>query len=104
MYFPKIEEFMNRDVIKIDNCGQLSDALAVMNEHDIRDVIVCDKANHKIFLLTINDILRHYLIDGDLNHQCMGRSANARLARAISLSNEAKLKVTKIREIAVDVI
>ncbi len=68
MYFPKIEEFMNRDVIKIDNCGQLSDALAVMNEHDIRDVIVCDKANHKIFLLTINDILRHYLIDGDLNH------------------------------------
>ena len=43
-------------------------------------------------------------IDGDLNHQCMGRSANARLARAISLANEAKLKVTKIREIAADVI
>jgi len=39
-------------------------------------------------------------INGDLNHQCMGRSAAARLARAISLADEAKLDVTKIREIA----
>ena len=39
-------------------------------------------------------------VNGDLNHQCMGRSATARLARAISLANEAKLDVKKIREIA----
>jgi len=41
-------------------------------------------------------------IEGDLAHQCMGRSANARLARAISIANEAKLDVAKIREIAAD--
>ena len=41
-------------------------------------------------------------INGDLNHQCMGRSATARLARAISLANDAKLDVSKIREIAAD--
>ena len=39
-------------------------------------------------------------INGDLNHQCMGRSAAARLARAIALANEAELDITKIREIA----
>ena len=42
-------------------------------------------------------------IDGDLNHQCMGRSATVRLARAISLANEANLEVPKIREIAANI-
>lgn len=39
-------------------------------------------------------------INGDLNHQCMGRSAPARLARAIALADDAGLTVTKIREIS----
>jgi len=38
-------------------------------------------------------------INGDLNHQCMGRSAPARLARAIVLADEAGLEVKKIRSI-----
>ena len=38
-------------------------------------------------------------IDGDLQHMCMGRSAPARLARALELADEAKLEVNKLREI-----
>ncbi|HFE37579.1 MAG TPA: hypothetical protein ENK06_04040 [Gammaproteobacteria bacterium] len=39
-------------------------------------------------------------VNGDLNHQCMGRSAPARLARAIELADKAGLAVLKMREIA----
>ncbi|OOZ41305.1 hypothetical protein BOW53_04065 [Solemya pervernicosa gill symbiont] len=39
-------------------------------------------------------------IQGDLEHKCMGRSAPGRLARAISLADEAGLAVPKLREIA----
>lgn len=39
-------------------------------------------------------------INGDLKHQCMGRSAPARLARAISLADEAGLTVKTLRDIA----
>ena len=38
-------------------------------------------------------------IDGDLAHMCMGRSAPGRLARAIDLADNAKLKIKKLREI-----
>ena len=41
-------------------------------------------------------------IQGDLNHQCMGRSAPARLANAIKHADEAKLSVPKLREIAAE--
>jgi len=36
---------------------------------------------------------------GDLNHKCMGRSAPARLNRALELADKAKLTVSKLREI-----
>lgn len=36
---------------------------------------------------------------GDLEHKCMGRSAPARLERAISQADESGLKVSKLREI-----
>ena len=39
-------------------------------------------------------------INGDLQHQCMGRSAPARLARALNIADEAGLAVPKLREIA----
>jgi len=39
-------------------------------------------------------------IQGDLQHKCMGRSAPARLARAITLADDTGLKVPKLREIA----
>ena len=38
-------------------------------------------------------------IDGDPTHMCMGRSAPARLARALELADTAGLQVTKLREI-----
>ncbi len=38
-------------------------------------------------------------IQGDLHHQCMGRSAPARLARAIEIADEAGLAVPKLRDI-----
>jgi len=38
-------------------------------------------------------------IKGDLEHKCMGRSAPARLARAIQHADQAGLKVPKLREI-----
>ncbi|MCI0505883.1 MAG: hypothetical protein L0Z73_07190 [Gammaproteobacteria bacterium] len=39
-------------------------------------------------------------INGDLQHQCKGRSAPARLAGAIAHADKANLTVTKLREIA----
>jgi len=39
-------------------------------------------------------------IDGDLEHMCMGRSAPARLARAIELADAAGLEVKKLRAIS----
>ena len=39
-------------------------------------------------------------IQGDLAHQCMGRSAPGRLARALDFADEAGLAVPKLREIA----
>jgi len=40
-----------------------------------------------------------YAVEGDLAHKCMGRSAPARLERAISMADEAGLAVPKLREI-----
>ena len=66
MFFPKIEEFMSKDVVKINSSSRLSDALKTMNEHDIRDVVVCNNETQEISLLSINDLLRYYLVDGVL--------------------------------------
>ncbi len=38
--------------------------------------------------------------EGDPEHRCMGRSAPARLARALAIADEAGLAVEKLREIA----
>lgn len=38
-------------------------------------------------------------IDGDPEHKCMGRSAPARLKRALQFADEAKLPVPKLRDI-----
>lgn len=38
-------------------------------------------------------------IEGDLHHQCTGRSAPKRLARALAYADEAGLKVPRLREI-----
>lgn len=38
-------------------------------------------------------------IDGDLEHMCMGRSAPARLARALEQADAANLQVSKLKEI-----
>jgi len=38
-------------------------------------------------------------MQGHLAHKCMGRSAPARLTRAIAIADEAKVEVPKLREI-----
>ncbi|MFV1985443.1 MAG: hypothetical protein ACC657_17980, partial [Thiohalomonadales bacterium] len=38
-------------------------------------------------------------INGDLEHQCMGRSAPIRLQRALKVADEAKLKVKLLLEL-----
>ncbi len=78
-------------------------------------------ANHQDFAKqVINDIheIQEYLVggtldndaltkamliafEGDLEHGCMGRSAPARLARAIQIADKAGLKIKTLREIAV---
>lgn len=58
---------MNKDVVKIDFNSQFCDALKLMHEHKIRDVVVCNNEREEIFLLSINDLLRHYLRHGDLD-------------------------------------
>lgn len=57
--------------------------------------------------LTKKELNRNSLIegmvkafDGDLEHKCMGRSAPARLERAITLAKEANLEVEKLQSIA----
>lgn len=40
-----------------------------------------------------------HAVEGDLAHMCMGRSAPARLQRAIAIADEAGLAVPKMREI-----
>ena len=47
--------------------------------------------------LLITDMLAAF--NGDPNHNCMGRSAPARLQRAIDIVDKAGLSVTKMREI-----
>ncbi|HIJ22320.1 MAG: hypothetical protein HOI61_04340, partial [Gammaproteobacteria bacterium] len=38
--------------------------------------------------------------DGDLNHNCMGRSAPARLQRALQLADEAEIELPTMRKIS----
>jgi len=50
-----------------------------------------------------NDMLTKAMLvafEGDLEHGCMGRSAPARLARAIQIGDEAGLNIKTLREIA----
>ena len=84
--------------------GGTVDDLWYKNEKLARDV-----ANDVIDIqesLTGNKFDREKLIEamvegikGDLEHKCMGRSAPARLTRAIEQADEAGLEVKKLREI-----
>jgi ketopantoate reductase len=49
-----------------------------------------------------DDLIRGMLVafDGDPDHKCMGRSAPARLARALQQADAAGLEVPRLREIA----
>ncbi|MEA3406071.1 MAG: hypothetical protein U9R28_10095 [Pseudomonadota bacterium] len=78
----------------------------LMNEHamvmnavatdvlDIQDWLTNDKNDRERLMTGLIEA-----INGDLQHGCMGRSAPARLTRAIGFADEAGLEVTKLREI-----
>ena len=71
-------------------------ALEVANEvMDIQATLVGHELNRDKLIAGLKEG-----IDGDHEHMCMGRSAPARLARALELADEAGLEVSKLREIA----
>lgn len=65
------------------------------NVMDIQDWLMNKKMDREAL---IEGMLKAF--DGDPEHKCMGRSAPARLARAIESADEAGLAVHKLREIA----
>ncbi|MDH5631482.1 MAG: NAD(P)-binding domain-containing protein [Gammaproteobacteria bacterium] len=62
---------------------------------DIQDWLMNTKMDREAL---IKGMLKAF--DGDPDHKCMGRSAPARLARALETADEAGLAVHKLREIA----
>ena len=93
MFFPKIKEFMSKDVVKIDIDSPLLNALDMMREHDLRDIVVCDKEHQEISLLSGNDLLKQYLINADLNESI----SNIKIPRLPLVNKESSiLDVVKI--------
>lgn len=79
----------------------------LMNEHqEVMNAVANDVLDIQDYLTeTTNDRQRLMeglieAINGDLNHGCMGRSAPARLKRALGFADQAGLEVSKLREIA----
>jgi len=62
---------------------------------DIQEYLSGEKINRSAL---IEGMLRAF--DGDPNHGCMGRSAPARLQRAIAIADEAELNVPALRRIS----
>jgi len=62
---------------------------------DIQEYLIGEEVDRSAL---IEGMLRAF--DGDPEHGCMGRSAPARLARAISIADEAGLDVPALRKIA----
>jgi len=80
---------------------------ALMNEHkEVMNTVANDVLDIQDYLTeTTNDRQRLMeglieAIHGDLQHGCMGRSAPARLTRALGFADKAGLEVSKLREIA----
>ncbi len=63
--------------------------------HEIQEYLVGGTLDHN--LLTKAMLIA---FEGDPDHGCMGRSAPARLARAIQIADDAGLTITTLREIA----
>ncbi|VAW97274.1 hypothetical protein MNBD_GAMMA22-2265 [hydrothermal vent metagenome] len=71
-------------------------ALAVANEvMDIQEYLTNKKFNRTQLIDAMVNA-----INGDLEHNCMGRSAPARLKRALQIADEAKLNVDLLRELS----
>ncbi|WP_319381717.1 hypothetical protein [Thiomicrorhabdus sp.] len=62
---------------------------------DIQDYLTGNQCNRERLLEGLNEA-----IQGDLKHGCMGRSAPARLTRALSFADQAGLEVKTLRRIA----
>ncbi len=80
---------------------------ALMNDHaDVMNAVANDVLDIQGWLTeTSNDRSRLMdglieAINGDLQHGCMGRSAPARLTRALGFADKAGLEVSKLRAIA----
>lgn len=71
-------------------------AQAVVNDvHQIQQCLVDDELNQQALLEAML-----VAFEGDPEHQCMGRSAPARLERALTIAQNCKLEVPKLVEIS----
>jgi len=62
---------------------------------DIQEYLIGEEVNRRAL---VEGMLKAF--DGDPQHGCMGRSAPARLARALAIADEAELEVPTLRRIA----
>jgi hypothetical protein len=84
-----------------------TDVKTMWNEHRALALGIANEVMDIQFRLIGKELDRNKLIEGmvegihgDLQHQCMGRSAPARLRRNLGFADEAGLAVPKLREIA----
>ncbi|GAV19224.1 hypothetical protein MMIC_P0153 [Mariprofundus micogutta] len=97
---------LTTNIAGLEAGGNVSELWAEHNE------LACDVAGDVLDIqeeLTGKELNRTALIegmlkafDGDPEHGCMGRSAPARLERALLIADEAKLEVPTLRRIAAD--
>ncbi|MDG6778198.1 hypothetical protein QCB44_05710 [Thiomicrorhabdus sp. zzn3] len=79
----------------------------LMNQHaDVMNAVAADVIDIQNWLTGVENDRQRLMeglieaIHGDLEHGCMGRSAPARLTRALGFADQAGLAVPKLREIA----
>lgn len=81
----------------VDDLWFKHEALARQIAHEVMDIQAWLVGHHLDRERLIEGMVEG--IKGDLQHKCTGRSAPARLARAIQYADQAELKVAKLREI-----
>ena len=69
MNFPRLIDIATNIVVTIGENQSLSDAVASMHEHNIRDIVVTRKGTHHYGLITANDLIRFRIERVDFDAQ-----------------------------------
>ncbi|WP_027848367.1 CBS domain-containing protein [Marinospirillum minutulum] len=86
MQFPTLESLATRQVISLDEQASLADALALMNQHAIRSLLVCTAKGYR--LLQAKDLMAFHLQGVSFNVPL----AQVLLPRALCLPPEADIQ------------